>query len=159
MGMEYLNAYYALLKIDLDNKLVQKVWYDSLSHIEDNTFTFMVKNYCSDNIFPPQSPTHLTEKLDELMELEAISVKDEITRLKQEHTKVEFSAEKQSYIAMVDWQRVLEVATPNAQRVINGVSNKGYENFTTTDIKRLLFNSDDGIKLLTQDKGVKKING
>lgn len=150
-GMEYLNAYYTLLKIDLDNKLQVKVWYEALSHIEDNTFTFMVKSYCKENQFPPQSPTHLTHKLDELMELEAISVRDEIRMLKEKHTKIEFSVVESRTVAMVDWEKVLENATPNAQKVINGVSGKGYESFTEKEIKRLLFNNDDGIKLLTQE--------
>ena len=149
-GMEYLNAYYTLLKIDLDNKLQVKVWYEALSHIEDNTFTFMVKSYCKENQFPPQSPTHLTHKLDELMELEAISVRDEIRMLKEKHTEFDFDPALNERVAVVNWQKVLSEATPNATKVINNADDRNDPlAFTLVSIKYRIFNEDDGIKLLT----------
>lgn len=60
-GMEYLNAYYTLLKIDLDSEVVQKVWYDVFQNFSDEVFQGIVKGYCVSNIYPPQSPTHLLE--------------------------------------------------------------------------------------------------
>lgn len=60
-GMEYLNAYYTTLKIDLDSELVQKIWYDVFSNFNDNDFQGIVQGYCKANIYPPQSPTHLLE--------------------------------------------------------------------------------------------------
>jgi len=60
-GMEYLNAYYTLLKIDLDNPIVQKIWYDIFGNFNDNDFQDLIKNYCMNNIYPPQSPSHILE--------------------------------------------------------------------------------------------------
>ena len=154
-GMEYLNAYYALLKIDLDNKLVQEVWYENVSHIEDNTFKFVVKDYCKNNIYPPQSPTHLTSKLSELMDLEVENVRNEILRLRERYTKIEFSELANDNVATVLLDEVLKEASPNAVKVINAnANNKGYDGFNKIRIKYILFEeNDEAIKLLSLEGG------
>lgn len=62
-GMEYLNAYYTSLKIDLDNELVQNVWYEAFGVCSDDDFVNMIVGYCKNNVYPPQSPTHLYDYL------------------------------------------------------------------------------------------------
>lgn len=60
-GMEYLNTYYVNLKIDLDNSMVQLVWYDVFKTFSDDDFERLIKAYCVNNIYPPQSPSHILE--------------------------------------------------------------------------------------------------
>lgn len=60
-GMEYLNAFYVNLKINLDNPLVVEVWYDVFKETKDEDFLKMIKSYCLENVFAPQSPTSILE--------------------------------------------------------------------------------------------------
>lgn len=67
-AIEYLNAYYVNFKIDLSNSVVLRVWYDVFKDFDDNAFKMLVMGYAKDNVFPPQSPTHLLEfAKDEMM--------------------------------------------------------------------------------------------
>ena len=59
--METLNAYYVNFKVDLDNQLVVNVWYRAFENFDDKTFKDMILNYCTNNIYAPQSPTHIIE--------------------------------------------------------------------------------------------------
>lgn len=63
-GMEYLNAYYVHLKIDLDSKLVKQVWLDTFKQFTDAEFTTLIKNYCINNTYPPTSPTSLIQEYE-----------------------------------------------------------------------------------------------
>lgn len=60
-GIEYLNAYYVNFKFDINDKLAQQIWYQALSDIDDKSFEIIVADYCKNNIYAPQSPTHLLE--------------------------------------------------------------------------------------------------
>lgn len=84
-GIEYLNAYYVNFKVDLDNKLVQQVWYDALKHIDDVSFDILISNYAKDNIFPPQSPTHLLDKYKALFDEYVKYVVLEVKRLENDN--------------------------------------------------------------------------
>jgi len=71
--METLNAFYVNLKVDLDNDLVVKVWYRVFENIDDKTFEELVNSYCLNNIYPPQSPTHLIQHLKDMVMLNELS--------------------------------------------------------------------------------------
>ena len=60
-GLVYLNDYYDNFKFDIKNVNKVEVWYEVFSNFDDEIFIEMVKNYCRENIYPPQSPTALTE--------------------------------------------------------------------------------------------------
>ena len=64
--METLNAFYVNLKVDLDNPLVVNVWYRVFENIDDKTFEQLVNSYCLNNIYPPQSPTHLIQHMKDM---------------------------------------------------------------------------------------------
>ena len=64
--METLNAFYVNLKVDLDNSLVVNVWYRVFENIDDKTFEQLIESYCLNNIYPPQSPTHLIQHMKDM---------------------------------------------------------------------------------------------
>jgi hypothetical protein len=64
--METLNAFYVNLKVDLDNPLVVNVWYRVFENIDDKTFEQLIESYCLNNIYPPQSPTHLIQHMKDM---------------------------------------------------------------------------------------------
>ena len=64
--METLNAYYVDFKVDLDNPLVVSVWYRAFENFDDKTFKDMILNYCTNNIYAPQSPTHLIQAFKDM---------------------------------------------------------------------------------------------
>ena len=66
-GMEYLEAFYTTLKVNLDNKLVVSVWFDVFKDMDDQKFTNLVKSYCQESAFAPTSPTSLTNFMKEKM--------------------------------------------------------------------------------------------
>lgn len=65
--MEVLNAFYVNFKVDLDNQLVVKLWYQTFENLGDETFKHLVESYCKSNIYPPQSPTHLIQHMKDLV--------------------------------------------------------------------------------------------
>ena len=65
--METLNAFYVNFKVDLDNQLVVKLWYQTFENIGDEIFKQLVESYCKSNIYPPQSPTHLIQHMKDLV--------------------------------------------------------------------------------------------
>ena len=65
--METLNAFYVNFKVDLDNQLVVKLWYQTFENLDDETFKQLVESYCKSNIYPPQSPTHLIQHMKDIV--------------------------------------------------------------------------------------------
>jgi len=59
--METLKAFYIQWKLDLDNPIVQKLWYSVFENLSDMEFGNLIMDYCMNNVYPPQSPTHLIE--------------------------------------------------------------------------------------------------
>ena len=62
-GMELLNAFYVYFKLDLDNPLVQQVWYMTFKNLSDAEFERLIQNYMMENSRPPDSPTRLIESM------------------------------------------------------------------------------------------------
>lgn len=60
-GLKYLNAFYSNFKFDINDDFKIGVWYQTFSGFTDDSFTDLVKNYCEQNIYAPQSPAHLLE--------------------------------------------------------------------------------------------------
>lgn len=60
-GIKHLNAYFNTFNFNINDDLKLKVWYESLSAFDDTTYTNLIKNYCTNNIYPPQSPSHLMD--------------------------------------------------------------------------------------------------
>lgn len=58
-GLKYLNDYYINFKFDINDNAKLAVWYSVFEEIDDDTFVGLIKEYCKDNIYAPQSPTHL----------------------------------------------------------------------------------------------------
>lgn len=72
-GMEYLNAYYVHLKIDLDSKIVKQVWLNTFKKFTDVEFTTLIKTYCINNVYPPTSPTSLIQEYEKTLLTNTIS--------------------------------------------------------------------------------------
>src|SRR5690554_1043023 len=66
-GIEYLNAYYVNFKVDIDNKMVQIVWYDALKHIDDDSFIKVITNYALTSKYAPQSPTDIINHYNQMV--------------------------------------------------------------------------------------------
>ena len=60
-GIEYIKAFYVNYKLDTQSKLIMEVWMDAFKNMSDEVFEKLVRAYCLENIYPPQSPTHLLE--------------------------------------------------------------------------------------------------
>lgn len=80
MGMMMLMVYYQNFEFDTEPEpndkigiFKKKIWYDSLSMISDNQFMPLIESYCTNNIYPPQSPTHLIQHLKDMTLLGELS--------------------------------------------------------------------------------------
>jgi hypothetical protein len=60
-GLKYLNDYYVNFKFDINDNAKLGIWFSVFETLDDDTFTNLIKSYCKDNIYAPQSPTHLLE--------------------------------------------------------------------------------------------------
>ncbi len=62
-GMEYIEKYYTkeYFKVDLDNVIVRKLWYDVFKNVSDDEFEMVIKSYCLSNVYPPQNPSRILE--------------------------------------------------------------------------------------------------
>lgn len=60
-GLKYLNAYYSNFNFDINDDFKISVWYNTFKHIDGDSYSALVKAYCEQSIYAPQSPTHLLE--------------------------------------------------------------------------------------------------
>lgn len=60
-GLNYLKCFYANWNLDISNHMVISIWYENFKNIEFRSFQEIVKLYCSNNRFPPQSPFDLID--------------------------------------------------------------------------------------------------
>lgn len=60
-GLKYLNDYYVNFKFDINDNNKLGIWYSVFEEVDDETFVGLIKEYCKENIYAPQSPTHLLE--------------------------------------------------------------------------------------------------
>lgn len=117
-GIEYLNAYYTNFKVDLGNELVQRIWYDALKHIDDKSFEFLVKDYSKKNIYAPQSPTHLLDYFDNLLELYSKDLKDKIIKLENKYNERVYSLEHLEDIIVLNYDKAIEEARTNGDTIL-----------------------------------------
>lgn len=60
-GLKYLNAYYNTFKFDVKDDMKLGVWYSAFEDFDNEDFTNLVKAYCKNNPYAPQSPTSLLD--------------------------------------------------------------------------------------------------
>lgn len=66
-GIKYLNAYYTTFNFNINDNMKLEIWYNIFKETEDETYTNLVKKYCVDNIYAPQSPTHLLQYAKDIL--------------------------------------------------------------------------------------------
>lgn len=113
-SMEYLGKYYINFKVDFSDQLVQRVWFDSLKHINPSDLEYTVKDYCSKNIYPPQSPTHLLEHYRELSENKIRNIVLDVNNLINQNLKlveveIPFFGKEKKYVP--DYQKIISKST------------------------------------------------
>lgn len=82
--MEYLKAYYPNFKMEMENIFAQQIWYESLNHINDASFEILIKKYSRGNEYPPQSPTHLLNWFDDMINDKALEILNEYKQLEKD---------------------------------------------------------------------------
>lgn len=122
-GIEYLNAYYVNFKVDLDNKLVQQVWYGALSGIPDEDFEALLIDYAKRNIYPPQSPTHLLEHYKTMFDETVDSVILELTSLRNENLIQDGSQLR------YDYEKMKEKSSQTTQLLIDAYLSRQINDF------------------------------
>lgn len=60
-GLKYLNAYYTNFNFDINDDFKIGIWYQVFKQLDGDTYSALVKSYCEQSIYPPQSPAHLLE--------------------------------------------------------------------------------------------------
>ena len=58
-GLNYIKCCYINWNLDINNPMVLTIWYEHFKDIDFKSFQQIVKVYCSNNHFPPQSPFDL----------------------------------------------------------------------------------------------------
>ena len=67
--LNYLKAYYPNWNLGFENVFVLNVWYDNFkNNVEFESMLEIVKKYCVENKFPPNSPTDLLNIIPEVFE-------------------------------------------------------------------------------------------
>lgn len=108
-SMEYLNAYYIHFKLDLDNEMVIKVWYDTLKGFDDYTLEKVVADYSKNNVYPPSSPASLIEWFNKMYENYVELLKTELLQvlsLSEYRTTVDDEA-----VYKTDYDKALSMTT------------------------------------------------
>ncbi len=60
-GICYIKAYYPNWNFNVQDGFVSGVWYDNLKELDMESYQTVIKDYCSKNRFPPQSPFDILE--------------------------------------------------------------------------------------------------
>lgn len=103
-GMEYLKAYYTSLKTDFGNAVVQKIWYNALNHIDDNSFLYLIQEYCKLNEWQPQSPTHLLNVYNDLVDSRILDIEGKLRVIKANNLR----GDVRTGGVVVDWAYAIE---------------------------------------------------
>ena len=133
--IEYLNAYYVNLKLDIDNKLVQQVWFETLKEIDDASFELLVRDYSKNNIFPPQSPTHLLEHFKKMTDAYVIKIGNEL-RIFESNYRVH-SKDNMSF--HIDYEKAIkEAPSPDIRDLLLGFKSGKIKNYKPETIREYL---------------------
>lgn len=62
-GMKYLNLTYTNFKFDLNDAEALEVWYDRVKMLDDDFYSRLIKTYCENNRYAPQSPFDLVDTI------------------------------------------------------------------------------------------------
>lgn len=62
-GLSYLKAYYQNWNFNFQESFVLGIWYENLKHLDMDSYQEVIKNYCINNRFPPQSPFDILEMI------------------------------------------------------------------------------------------------
>lgn len=135
-AMEYLTLAYPNSKIEVENKNMMSVWYDVLKDFDHESFTALLKEYVKQNVYPPQSPAHLTEyaKQEITKSINAADVFEKlITRIRDNR---------------YDLDRVIEKYERGGQLVVSKTIRELYSNFKLwfSDVSQLPFLKRDFIQ-------------
>lgn len=60
-GLKYIKCFYTNWNLDINNPMVLSIWYENFKNIEFKAFQEIVKVYCFNNRFAPQSPFDLLD--------------------------------------------------------------------------------------------------
>ncbi len=72
----YFNSFEFPIFPNKDNYLEQlkyDIWYNAFSEIDDNTFQLLIKAYCSNNVYAPQSPSSILQTYKEVKQSNIMS--------------------------------------------------------------------------------------
>lgn len=61
--LNYLKAYYFNWNFDFKNLMLLEIWYESLNDFTNEEFKSLIKTYCKNNQYPPNSPTDLLNSI------------------------------------------------------------------------------------------------
>jgi hypothetical protein len=101
-GLAYLSLFYTTFKVDLENEMVIEVWYDTFKSMDEQYFTALVRGYCKENIFPPQSPTHLLEFAKQQLALSQSKADEEFERVRELNRRYSLRINHQTIYAKID---------------------------------------------------------
>ena len=136
IGIEYLNAYYTNFKVDINNELVQKIWYEALKEFSDKMFTIVIQEYCKNNVYAPQSPTHLLHFYNDYKENYTLLIESEISKVMSK--ALVYDKETDSY--RYDYEIAKkEVQTKELHAIINALKTKELQNWKKENLKEYLF--------------------
>ena len=62
-GITFLKSYYTNWNFDLTNTIALSIWYESFKDLEYQSFQEIVKKYCMNNRFAPQSPFDILDTI------------------------------------------------------------------------------------------------
>lgn len=101
-GLAYLNAFYTTFKVDIENPMVIEIWYDIFKEMDEQKFTTLVKGYCKENIFPPQSPTHLLEFAKQQLAISQGKADEEFERVREFNRRYSLRINYNTIYAKID---------------------------------------------------------
>lgn len=142
-GMEYLNAFYIHFKLDIENEMVQRIWYNALRNIDDTSFELLVTDYCEKNTFPPSSPHTLTEWFDKMVELMLDDLSKRVMMLETSNRLMkELPNGYQTYY--IDYEGIIESEYDTTLiSILKARKNGEIKYLKIEDLKRYLFDKND----------------
>lgn len=142
-GMEYLNAFYIHFKLDMENEMVQRIWYNALRNIDDTSFELLITDYCNNNTFPPSSPHTLKEWFDKMVELKLDELAKKLITLESKNRVIEeLPNGYRSYY--IDYERIIESEHDTTLiSILKGRKNGKIKHLKNEDLKRYLFDKND----------------
>lgn len=106
-GIEMLSAYYMTFKFWQEEfqgqiEIRKRMWYSTFKNMSDGLFVKLIERYCNENIYAPQSPSHILEFSKQQLSLQQGKADEEFEKVRELNRRYSLRINYNTIYAKID---------------------------------------------------------